>query len=1325
MVTQAVNRSWSVREWKISSTDTASQRGDKPRMSRETLLCISPRPLSMLATLVVAAAVGAGHAESEQVSTVTDVVVETTTRVMERGRDQDEGPARSKSQFPEDPTIYVPIPLPEVTEYEEAKAMWEESSRVVSYDIATGEKTVSEIGQKLLPSSSRTGGMTGRAPRLLEAEETAVNEGQPQPLNFSDLQLVTNPEDYPWSVNCKLYMTFPGPAYYVASGVLIDATHVLTAGHCVHEGGGGSWASDIVVVPAYENGWKPYGDASAVQLHSWNGWTVSGDFNYDMGVIDLDRPVGALTRWHGYGYNNDCSFFTGNTFHNPGYPAESPYNGEFMYYWYGPFDSCPWFTDLLQIDRIVYRGQSGSGAYHIDGSNRYVYAVASHRDAGATWGRYCKLTSSRFTDIRDNIIAADTPSTFDLIPLDVATSPETIVAGEQLSSMSYVVHNYSSASWSGTVYVDVYLSTNDNISTSDTLLQTRSFTYNFGPKSTATVTATSSLPTIPSPTVTGDYWIGIILAVTDYNTGNNDSDGQEASPIHVTCQVPPAPTNVQASDETYCDRVHVTWNSSTGADEYRVYRDGSSLSSWQSGTSYDDYSANPGTVYTYQVRARNSCGESELGTGNYGYRKAAPPTPTGVAASDGSHCDMVLVAWNWHSEAEEHQVYRNGSTLTPWMVGVTSYGDYSADTGVVYTYQVRARNSCGESALSSGNNGYRSTPPAAPTDVQASDGAYYDRVYVTWNSCSGADEYRVYRDGSPLSSWQSATSYNDYAAIPAQTYSYAVAARNECGESVLGATDAGYVALPSTISYDPMLLIPSCLQGQNASSQTFEVWNSGGGTLNYTLSEEVSWISSISPSSGSSTGGHNTHTVNYSTSGLSPDTYETNITIDGPGATNTPQYVHVTLMVEEGYVGGIHYVSDMHGDDISGDGSDTNPWSTITHALAQVSGIEGNAATICVDAGTYPESVTMEQWVDLEGGWRFTPPSTWERAALLPVTDPAYETVIDGSTARGGEPAYHVVVGADNAKLDGFTVTGGEARGIGESQGGGMINDGCSPTVANCVFDGNSSSYRGGGMYNASGSPTVTNCVFIENSGGELGGGMYNYHSSPTMTECQFLGNSAPINYGGAVYNYSSIATIENCTFAYNWSYACGGAIVNYESSATIVNCTFKANETPHGPVGGMANLGNSATAIVTNCIFWANADESGTSEIAQIHNDGDILDINYSCVQNWTGALGGDGNIGDDPLLSGYHLQYGSPCIDTGTDAGVLDDIDGEPRPFGAGHDMGARTSLWIRTVTGFQTGSNEATTVTLTRTILTIPLRIRLVPTSISTIRIPTMMC
>ena len=107
--------------------------------------------------------------------------------------------------------------------------------------------------------------------------------------------------------------------------------------------------------------------------------------------------------------------------------------------------------------------------------------------------------------------------------------------------------------------------------------------------------------------------------------------------------------------------------------------------------------------------------------------------------------------------------------------------------------------------------------------------------------------------------------------------------------------------LSPTIAFIPGSLTNSCWQGYNAPTQTFQVWNSGGGTINYSLSTDQTWLT-CQPSNGSSTStgggsGHSTIRVNYAASGLAPGSYPANITISAPGAMNTPRIIPVSLKV--------------------------------------------------------------------------------------------------------------------------------------------------------------------------------------------------------------------------------------------------------------------------------------------------------------------------------------------------------------------------------------------------------------------------------------------
>ena len=171
-----------------------------------------------------------------------------------------------------------------------------------------------------------------------------------------------------------------------------------------------------------------------------------------------------------------------------------------------------------------------------------------------------------------------------------------------------------------------------------------------------------------------------------------------------------------------------------------------------------------------------------------------------------------------------------------------------------------------------------------------------------------------------------------------------------------------------------------------------------------------------------------------------------------------------------------------------------------------------------------------------------------------------------GTPDNQNDNSYHVVKGADNAVLDGFTITGGNANGMyptPESWGGGMYNDRSSPIVTHCMISGNFANAGGGGMYNQwNSSPTVTNCIFHGNSTSHVGGGMHNNgydgFNAPIVTNCTFSGNSAA--FGGGMYNSQSFSRLTNCTFIGNNAGNQGGGICNNGSYPEIINCIIWGN---------------------------------------------------------------------------------------------------------------------------------------------------------------------
>ena len=102
---------------------------------------------------------------------------------------------------------------------------------------------------------------------------------------------------------------------------------------------------------------------------------------------------------------------------------------------------------------------------------------------------------------------------------------------------------------------------------------------------------------------------------------------------------------------------------------------------------------------------------------------------------------------------------------------------------------------------------------------------------------------------------------------------------------------AGSMLTYNPISYD----FGDMPEGQIANT-TFEIWNSGTGTLSYSFASNCSWIA-INPSVGLSNGEHNTITVTINTTNLSAGLHTCNISISSNGG-NGVFAVEVNVIID-------------------------------------------------------------------------------------------------------------------------------------------------------------------------------------------------------------------------------------------------------------------------------------------------------------------------------------------------------------------------------------------------------------------------------------------
>ena len=373
-------------------------------------------------------------------------------------------------------------------------------------------------------------------------------------------------------------------------------------------------------------------------------------------------------------------------------------------------------------------------------------------------------------------------------------------------------------------------------------------------------------------------------------------------------------------------------------------------------------------------------------------------------------------------------------------------------------------------------------------------------------------------------------------------------------------------------------------------------------------------------------------------------------------------------------------------DKAQGGPEDGTSWATAYDTIQE--GIDsavalgaGAANAVWVKAGNYNENRT-EAWgnpasvagslvlkanVKVYGGFDGTETLLSQRGVRRAIT------TIDGSTARGGSAAYHVVVcgnqasSVDGALLDGFDIVGGNAAGVAGDyhtyRGGGIYVWRSSPTIANCTIHGNTAAVSGGGASNESwidgGDPAngrYENCVFWNNVANRIADTF-----TPTFDfpyDPPGLGAAPnPIRGGGAMFN-------------------------NHNATPTIIYCTFDINNTgnPGYVQWGAASAGLYqwlSAPTVNSCILWA--DNPG-----EIQNDNPLgfastAAVSYSDIQGGYPPGPGPGNINANPAWVApgpeFWLTAGSPCVNTGDVANPAPnrDLPGVTRPVGGRVDMGA----------------------------------------------------
>lgn len=359
---------------------------------------------------------------------------------------------------------------------------------------------------------------------------------------------------------------------------------------------------------------------------------------------------------------------------------------------------------------------------------------------------------------------------------------------------------------------------------------------------------------------------------------------------------PEAPTNVQASDDTFPDKITINWTAPNGGDQigYRLYRSTQNVvcpaspiaTEGQIGagaTSYDDTTAAVGIVYYYSLRAVYNVQGSGVVIGNCSQTDAGriqeppAPNPPVVSASDGSFEDKVEVSFQHPStgpEVSAFNIYRSTNPIA--LCGLVNddpdplsqqlatnlakgtspqlFDDTEVVPGTTYYYSMQSVGTAPTSKSSTCSNidpGFARV--GAPKNIQASDGTFEDKVLVTWDAPDAGGVitgYDLYRSETPQSCVNlleadlpaDPRSFDDTSAVPGVIYHYSFKTQSPTGESVCSPIDPGHRRIAAPINV-------SATDGAfpNKVNVTWQPSPTGGNVQGYTLYRSLTPEECVTP----------------------------------------------------------------------------------------------------------------------------------------------------------------------------------------------------------------------------------------------------------------------------------------------------------------------------------------------------------------------------------------------------------------------------------------------------------------------------------------------
>ena len=385
-----------------------------------------------------------------------------------------------------------------------------------------------------------------------------------------------------------------------------------------------------------------------------------------------------------------------------------------------------------------------------------------------------------------------------------------------------------------------------------------------------------------------------------------------------------------------------------------------------------------------------------------------------------------------------------------------------------------------------------------------------------------------------------------------------------------------------------------------------------------------------------------------------------------------------------------HYVDSDNGNDITGGGSENQPWKTITHALTQVL---WPGHTISVAKGDYNSEtgekfpISMVNGVSLIGSGMdssiidaggFSTVIICQGVTDTSTTVTGFTIMNGGGMNFGGGGGLYIADGSylnviDNKISDNI---------IGDYDDGGAIYiENSYAWIEDNEIQNNQAVY-GSGISVSNGSANIINNKMSNHTDYSFGYHIYVYRSSVIIRGNLITGDDTEMSTGeGIALSWDSDARILNNVISGHSGYG----IYVYEAQATILNNTIS-----HNGSSGIAVFSTSVDSIINNIISY-----NGSYGVYEANSQYDPDNVSYNLIEgNITGLYYDEGqtaiftldsmnnsiaeaafNISSDPLFvdpenSDFHLTPSSPAIDAGDPSFS---VENEPIPNGCRINIGA----------------------------------------------------